>query len=145
MIIKKRYIVSIILLSLACFVFSSCENLFPVSREEINRITSPDGKVDAILVETDAGATTSYGYNVYIVPKGGNFEVGYAAFIADHIKNLEIEWIKPKLLNISYDEARIFKFANIWQSRDADNFGYVVELKLNSDSERFFLSTQDRE
>ena len=35
-------------------------------KTEIVRIPSPDGKVTAILYETNGGATTSFGYRVYL-------------------------------------------------------------------------------
>ncbi len=37
---------------------------------EVARVTSPDDSADAILVETNGGATTSFGYLVFVVPKG---------------------------------------------------------------------------
>jgi len=37
------------------------------SKDEVARDTSPTGKVDALLLETNGGATTSFGYEVYIV------------------------------------------------------------------------------
>lgn len=37
---------------------------------EDSRITSPDGLVDAVVMEYDAGATTSLIYSVYVVPAG---------------------------------------------------------------------------
>ena len=41
-----------------------------VSFDEVARVTGPSGKVDAVLVETNGGATTSFGYNIYVVPNG---------------------------------------------------------------------------
>lgn len=35
-----------------------------MSSEEVVRVTSPDGRVDAILVETNCGAPCSFGYEV---------------------------------------------------------------------------------
>jgi hypothetical protein len=32
------------------------------SKDEVARNTSPTGKVDAVLLETNGGATTSFGY-----------------------------------------------------------------------------------
>jgi hypothetical protein len=34
------------------------------------RVASPDGRVEAVLVETSGGATTSFGYEVHVVEKG---------------------------------------------------------------------------
>ena len=41
-----------------------------VSRDEVVRVASPDGRVEAVLVETNGGATTSFGYEVHVVEKG---------------------------------------------------------------------------
>ena len=38
--------------------------------DEVSRVSSPDGKVDAVLVETNGGATTSFGYRVFIATPG---------------------------------------------------------------------------
>jgi hypothetical protein len=40
------------------------------SFDEVARVTSPSKQVDAVLVEMNGGATTSFDYNVYVVPKG---------------------------------------------------------------------------
>jgi hypothetical protein len=34
--------------------------------DEVARATNPSGKVDAVLVERNGGATTSFGYNIYV-------------------------------------------------------------------------------
>jgi hypothetical protein len=39
-------------------------------RDEVARVASPDGRVEAVLVETNGGATTSFGYEVHVVEKG---------------------------------------------------------------------------
>ena len=40
------------------------------SYDEVARVPSPSGQVDAVLVEGNGGATTSFGYYLYVVPKG---------------------------------------------------------------------------
>jgi hypothetical protein len=59
-----------LLLLLAAFLTAVSCDPFDWSFDEVARITSPSGKVDAVLVERNGGATTSFGYNVYVVPKG---------------------------------------------------------------------------
>jgi hypothetical protein len=44
--------------------------IFRPSYDEIVRVTSPNGKYDAVLFESNGGATTSVSYNVYITEKG---------------------------------------------------------------------------
>jgi len=96
-----------------------------VSYKEIFRTTSPDSIVDAIIIEADAGATTSFLYSLYIVPKGGKFEKGYETFISDHIDRLRVFWKQNRFLIIEYDKGRVFKFENFWQSKEVQDFRYV--------------------
>ena len=66
-------------------------------------------------------------------------------FAADHMKNLKVLWKGPKLLQITYDEARILSFKNFWYHRDVQDFHYVVEIQLNPTSAGFSLPRGDRE
>ncbi|MEJ2405784.1 MAG: hypothetical protein P8171_16075 [Candidatus Thiodiazotropha sp.] len=58
-------VTTIVLASLA-----ACDRSSFVARDEVQRVASPDGRLDAVLVEVNAGATTSYVYEVYVVPHG---------------------------------------------------------------------------
>ncbi len=137
-----RYIYSyFVLLWLLTFSQIGCSK---VSYEEIDRLTSPDSTVDAVLVRTNSGATTSFGYKLYIVPVKGKPKEDYELFIADHVKDLRMKWREVKFLEISYKEARIFKFSNFWHSKDVKDFAYVVELRLVPLSDSFALSPRDR-
>ena len=132
-----------------CTVCAACLLLLvacdsEVEDEVIDRVVSPDGVVDAVLVRRNLGATTSYVYRVHIVPTGAEPEEGLERFIADHVSGLEIKWQQPQLLTISYGEARIFKFTNFWSSEKANNFKYVVELRLDPASKTVSLSIDDR-
>lgn len=115
-----------------------------VSREEILRIPSPDSMVDAVLMRTDGGATTSFGYYLFIVPAGREPEFGYESFIADHLVGEQIRWREPKFLEIQFDEARIFHFKNFWYSKDVQNFRYIVELNLKPTNPLSSLNPEDR-
>ena len=55
---------------------------FPTSHDEVSRVSSPAGDLDAVLVETNGGATTSFGYLVYVLPRG-----------AKPSKNHEVAWL----------------------------------------------------
>jgi hypothetical protein len=98
---------------------------------EVQRSSSPDGIVDAVLLERDAGSTASTPYEIYLVPKGTkNYIPGTAVFRADNQEALNLTWI-GRTLDISYQRARIFHFTNFWNSAQIDNFQYLVELRLN--------------
>jgi len=122
-ILKRSLLLAPLLILTAC----SCEDT------EIQRVKSPDGKVEAVNVQSNCGATTAYSEQVYIVPMGGKFptEGKFAQFIADHTDGLEIVWREQKVLEVRYNKARIFKFSNFWESKDVENFEYVVEIRLN--------------
>lgn len=38
--------------------------------EEVTRIVSPDGEIDAVLTESNSGATASFVYDIHILPHG---------------------------------------------------------------------------
>jgi hypothetical protein len=40
-----------------------------VSRDEVARVISPDGRLEAILIETNGGATTAFGYEIWLREK----------------------------------------------------------------------------
>ncbi len=49
----------------ACFDLSG-----GVSADEVSRVTDPSGSLDAVLIEYNGGATTSFGYGVFVVARG---------------------------------------------------------------------------
>lgn len=84
---------------------------------------------------------------LYLVPAGARLRVkeeGDCIFAADHIKGLNIHWKEPQLLEIQYDEARIFQFKNFWQSAEVQNFRYVLEIRLGPTATGFSLPLSDR-
>lgn len=115
-----------------------------VSYKEVDRVPSPDSMVDAVVIRTNINATTSYGYHIHIVPAGSKPDNDRYIFRADHFEGWKIMWNQSKLLDIQYDEARIFHFSNFWQSIDFKNAGYVVEIRLLPRSPKYSLSARDR-
>lgn len=100
------------------------------SNTESSRVTSPDKVVDAVVVSTDCGATVADGYRVYITRRGevSDFDDGSPVFVSDHTVGIKVSWYGNKNLRIAYTTARIFQFTNFWQSRDVDDFGYLVSI-----------------
>ena len=94
---------------------------------EHSRITSPDMVVDALVVTRDCGATSDTAYRIYVVRAGDTYG-GNPLFNADRVDGLDISWIAPKRLMISYRQARIFNFSNFWHSKEVENFKYVVSV-----------------
>lgn len=119
----------------------------PCRYEEVIRIKSPDGKVEAVHVKGNCGATTSFAESVFIVPIGDKTpkpKDDNEILLADHVEGINLVWREPKVLEIHYDEARIFKFTNFWQSEKVDKFSYVVEIRLIPSRKDFSLSRRDR-
>ena len=111
--------------------------------EEIARVTSPDGAVDAVLEEGDCGAPCSLMYYVSIVPKGkrGGREFLQQVLTADDVVNARIRWSEPNLLDIAYDRALIDSFHNVAypfeRAGSVDSWRYAVEIHLAPSSARF--------
>ncbi len=112
----------LIVMSVACSNGTSCESA------EVIRTTSPDQIVDAVIEKTNCGATTSYSYRVFLTKHEDELPENHV-FLSDKTENLHIEWEQNKRLKINYDKARIFEFKNFWQSKNIDDFGYIVEIE----------------
>jgi len=84
----------------------------PGSRDEVARSSSPTGRVDAVLVETNGGATTPFGYSVYVVPKGarvpheGEVAQLIAAVRNDSAWGVNLRWVDHSHLALEYRDAR---------------------------------------
>jgi hypothetical protein len=78
----------------------------------VTRVTSPIGDTDALLIETNGGATTSFGYEVHVVPKGSAPSAGseaafiYGAVRNDHAYGVNLRWRRTDTLAIEYLEAK---------------------------------------
>ena len=112
--------------------------------EEIERVASPDGVVDAVVIRKNFGATTSYAYQVYVVQTGAKPEEGKQNFVADRANGLTVKWEQTRSLAIVFSEARIFEFSNFWTSREVEEFRYVVELRLAPTSGSYSLGSESR-
>ena len=110
---------------------------------ETMRITSPDGKLDALLVEdTSGGAISGVFWYVYVVPKGSAVpeDATKRLFFADELSKGAIAWSKPRLVEIHYDKASIMQFRNI--STASENGLEYVELRLVPASEYSLVTPQ---
>ena len=118
-------------------------SVFPMQYREVGRAVSPDGVVEAVLVETDCGVPCSVGCAVRIVPKGMKASTGLPepVFLAQYIVNPRIRWLEPHLLEVAFDKALINSFRNIEyplaHSGEKGSFRYMVEIRLAPSSPRF--------
>jgi len=103
-----------------------------IDRREITRLTSPDQVLDAVVVEVNPGAFSSYLYEVHLVPKGGkaNTDPEYAIFRAIRADGLQVVWERTHLLEITYNKAHIYHFCNLWYSKDVQSGHYLTEVRL---------------
>lgn len=84
------------------------------SWDEVARATAPGGLVDAVLIERNGGATTSFGYEVFVVPAGRAVERDatgavaslYGAVRNDHAYGVNLRWLAPGALALEYRDAR---------------------------------------
>jgi len=83
----------LIVIGIVFLSFSSLEE----GKVEVARSTSPNEKLDAVLIETNGGATTSFGYEVHVVPKGSAVQDSKAAYLYgatrnDHAYGVNLRW-----------------------------------------------------
>jgi len=104
-----------------------------VSEDEVARVTSPDGRVEAILVETNGGATTSFGYKVLVGERGRWFSTRQVAWLYgagrnEHAYGANLRWHSDTELFVEYLEAREQEL----KERKAYVAGRNIEVVLKS-------------
>ncbi|MFC3713147.1 hypothetical protein ACFOMD_11220 [Sphingoaurantiacus capsulatus] len=83
-------------------------NFACVSRDEVSHLTSPDGAVEATLIETNGGATTSFGYEVRLRRAdswfGSSTQVAYfyGAVRSECAYGVNMRWTGPTTLQLEY-------------------------------------------
>ncbi len=114
------------------WIFIFCIFIFGCSSpaKEMQRVLSPDGQIEAILIARETGATVATPFELYVVPAGQDWS-GYSPLMkGDKFDEINIVWQQPKLVEIRYKKGRIFSFANFWSSSKVQDHKYVVELRL---------------
>ncbi|HRF59979.1 MAG TPA: hypothetical protein PLH94_08710 [Fimbriimonadaceae bacterium] len=84
------------------------------SEDEVARVVSPSGKIDAVLFEINGGATTSFGYEIYVVehgakPSGSPAVALYGAVRNEHAYGANLIWLSPDSLSVEYLRAKSAK------------------------------------
>jgi hypothetical protein len=81
--------------------------------DEVARVPHPNANVDAVLVETNGGATTSFGYEVFIFPRGQKPRRSdhavvslYGAGRSDHAYGANLRWAPNDTLVVEYLDAQ---------------------------------------
>ena len=97
------------------------------SASKIQRVPTPDGQTDAVVVVTQAGLFKSHTwYEVYIVKHGASFSPATPVFSAIEMEHPALVWAGSRLLEVHYDRARIEAFRNSCRLPDDS----PVEIRL---------------
>lgn len=77
------------------------------SKDEVARVVSPSGNIDAVLFETNGGATTSFGYEVYVVEHGAQPSGSSAVSLYGAVRNhraygANLSWPSSNSLAVEY-------------------------------------------
>jgi hypothetical protein len=100
-------------ISLIALLLAGCSGLFDAaSREEVAWANAPDRRTHAILLETNGGATTSFGYIVELHPAGHQGETPvnagslYGATRSECAYGVDLRWLDPSILELRYESAK---------------------------------------
>jgi len=101
------------------------------SKDEVVRVVSPSGKVEAVLFETNGGATTSFGYQVYVVERGAKPLGTPAVFLYDAARNEQayganLVWLSPDSLGVEYLSAKSARLNMQKQSVGTQTIHFVL-------------------
>lgn len=102
------------------------------SSYEVARISSPNGILNAVLTETNGGATTSFGYEVSVGITGSKTldQVAslYGAVRNEQAYGVNLSWANNNVLRVQYLRAK----AVLNVSRIINVGGHQVEVELQS-------------
>jgi len=105
------------------------------SFDEVARVSNSKADVDAVLVETNGGATTSFGYEVFILrggqtPKRGGTPVAtlYGAVRSERAYGVNMRWEGDDALAIEYLDAQNASLLNAVVKVD----GRAIKIAMKS-------------
>jgi hypothetical protein len=109
------------------------------SKDEVARVVSPSGKVDALLFESNGGATTSFGYEAYVVERGakptGSPVVSlYGAVRNEHAYGANLVWSSPDSLAVEYLSAKSTKLNANTQSVGTQTIRFALREGLTDNT-----------
>ena len=89
-------------------LLSSCKQRY--SKDEVQRVLSPSGQVEAVVYETNGGATTSFSYEVDLQKVGDDKATDvveiYGALRNEGAYGVDLMWSQPNSLHIRYLRAK---------------------------------------
>jgi hypothetical protein len=100
------------------------------SRDEVLRLTSPDGRTDAIVYETDCGVLCSFGYEIELAPKGGHGGDEVASVLGavrnERAYGVDLKWQDADSISIEYLRA---EYPHLLK-QTADIAGHKITISL---------------
>ena len=99
-------------------------------QEEFSRQTSPDGILDAVVIQRNPGAFSSYLYDLYLVPKGRNVGEDPASVSTSEGDAIRVNWEMAHFLAVNSGNSHVKFFGNLWYSSRVPD--YYVELTLST-------------
>lgn len=114
--------------------------------DEVVRLTSPDGVLDAVVIRVDPGAFSSFLYDLYLVPKGAKRIEGveYPVLFTSEGDAPTIRWDKSHFLTVDVGNSHVQFFTNLWHSKKVNENDYFVELDLSNASQKHYLQDDGR-
>lgn len=107
-------------------------------REVISRKTSPDGVLDAVIIQINPGAFSSYLYHLFLVPKGAQVDANWTddpIVYTSEGDALTVNWEKPHFLTVTTGDSHVKFFGNLWYDKRVPD--YYVELTLAETSKHY--------
>jgi hypothetical protein len=104
-----------------------------VSHDEVARVRSPFRRIDAVLVETNGGATTSFSYGVHLVASGKRpsalnpVAILYGATRSEIAYGANLVWRGPTLLVVEFLKAKSAKIERA--TSEIDGTQVVIALQ----------------
>jgi hypothetical protein len=102
------------------------------SSHEVAQTLSPDGRIEAVLTEINGGATTSFGYDVSVGPKGSGRGVRvatlYGAIRSEQAYGVNLHWANNNVLQVEYLRAKASR--NVLNTAEVN--GEQVQVMLKS-------------
>jgi hypothetical protein len=100
-----------LVLAVSCVTIPAA--LFSIfAQEEVARVPSPSGLLEAVLIESNGGATTSFGYRVIVTRPGWHWRTGtevvslYGAIRSESAYGANLVWQNDDALSVEYLSAR---------------------------------------
>jgi hypothetical protein len=141
--VVAAYLIGVVTPYFASYVFAFSARTL-IGEEELTRTTSPDGALDAVVIEDHPGAWGTISYGLFIVPKGARadtFRGDPVMVVSSEGDPLKPNWVRPHFLSVDAGNAHVKFFGNLWRSeRLAD---YYVELTI-ADTGRRYLQEDGR-